>query len=413
MSSRLITAFVSILPLASAWLPGHHSSIELSAFGVTNRSIAGRQTIVVPDKIRGVNVGSLFIIEPWMVGESWNRIGCSNQPSEFACVQQLGQEAANSAFRQHWDTWITQGEIQLMKDYGLNTIRIPIGYWMAEDLVRGDEHYPKGGLQFLDRFVGWAADAGMYVILDLHGGPGVQAANQGFTGNTVSEPQFFNSYNFDRAYGFLEFMTSRIHNPSTAQQYRSVGMLQVMNEPDRGYGNLVSEFYPNTLRRIRDRETQLNVADAARLHVQFMNTNWGAGRPAQNLPADDMLFFDSHTYFSFENSKEQSQQSYLTSSCAAQPGSDGDAPVVVGEWSVGINANAGGNGEFEVNSDNNLEFYRQYYGRQVGNFEKLAGWIFWSWKTEAGNDFRWSYKTAVERGIFDKDPGNAAANYGC
>lgn len=66
---------------------------------------------------------------------------------------------------------------------GLNTIRIPIGYWMLERIVyRDNEHFAEGGLGYLKRVVGWAADAGLYVIIDLHGLPGAQVEKNAFTG---------------------------------------------------------------------------------------------------------------------------------------------------------------------------------------------------------------------------------------
>ena len=126
-------------------------------------------------KVRCVNLGSLYIVEPWMVGKSWNRMGCGSTGSEFDCVKLLGQQRANEVFAQHWNTFITQSDIQRMRSYGLNTIRIPLGYWIYEDLVdRDTEYFPQGGLDYLEKVCGWASDEGLYIILDLHGAPGAQ-----------------------------------------------------------------------------------------------------------------------------------------------------------------------------------------------------------------------------------------------
>ena len=118
-----------------------------------------------------------------MAEDEWNTMGCSGTNSEFDCVMRLGQEAANSAFQAHWARWITQADIQQMQSYGLNTIRIPLGYWIREDIVYSDsEHFPQGGLQYLEQVVGWASDAGFYIILDLHGAPGAQVSQNADTG---------------------------------------------------------------------------------------------------------------------------------------------------------------------------------------------------------------------------------------
>ena len=114
------------------------------------------------DKIRGVNLGGHFIIEPWMMYDEWSEMGCGDQQSEFDCVLKLGQDAANQAFQDHWGRWITQDDIAQMKDLGLNTIRIPLGYWIVEDLIdETSEYFPRGGFPYLETLCGWANDAGL------------------------------------------------------------------------------------------------------------------------------------------------------------------------------------------------------------------------------------------------------------
>jgi glucan endo-1,6-beta-glucosidase len=130
-----------------------------------------------------VNLGSSFIIEPWMAQDEWAGMGCGNANDEWQCVQALGQEAADAAFAKHWDSWVTEDDISQIASLGLNTIRIPVGFWIKEDLVQDGEYYPRGGLEYLDRLVGQAKDAGLYVIMDLHGGPGSQFPNQQYTGH--------------------------------------------------------------------------------------------------------------------------------------------------------------------------------------------------------------------------------------
>ena len=133
--------------------------------------------------IRGVNLGSQFIVEPWMANDEWNGMGCGGQASEFDCVNKLGQAQANSVWQKHWSTWTTKDDIAKMKSFGLNAIRIPVGYWIQEDLVYKDsEHFPQGGLHYLEQICGWASDAGFYIVIDLHGAPGAQVATNADTG---------------------------------------------------------------------------------------------------------------------------------------------------------------------------------------------------------------------------------------
>ena len=120
-------------------------------------------------------------------------MGCGKSYSEFDCVSKLGQADANSSFADHWNTWIDQSDIQTMVSYGLNTIRIPVGYWMMEELVLRSEHFPQGGLEYLQRICRWASDAGLYIIIDMHGAPGAQAPEAVSTGQ-VSLVRSLNEY---------------------------------------------------------------------------------------------------------------------------------------------------------------------------------------------------------------------------
>lgn len=94
-------------------------------------------------KIRGVNVGTMFVFEPWMDQGEWSNMGCEGQSSEFDCVLNTGQERSDAAFQSHWESWINADDLDEMASYNLNTIRIPLGYWLKEDLVDSSEHFPK------------------------------------------------------------------------------------------------------------------------------------------------------------------------------------------------------------------------------------------------------------------------------
>lgn len=179
---------------ALAWLPGVDKHIyardgtnlfNTTAMGGTS----SKRTLPGVDKIRGVNLGNLFVFEPWIANDEWNAMGCGGQKSEFDCVVHLGQAQANAVFQNHWNTWITREDIQKIHDYGLNTIRIPVGYWMLESLPYSDsEHFPQGGFGYLQRVCGWAADLGLYVMIDLHGAPGAQIKENSFTGQVSQYP---------------------------------------------------------------------------------------------------------------------------------------------------------------------------------------------------------------------------------
>lgn len=180
----LVLAIMASASLSSAWMPTRNGR-----YPHQTRTMHHEEQNVKPRSlpsnlpIRGVNLGSQFIVEPWMATDEWNSMGCNGTASEFDCVSKLGQAQANTTWATHWSTWTTKDDISQMQSYGLNAIRIPVGYWIREDLVYADsEHFPQGGLQYLEQICGWASDAGLYIIIDLHGAPGAQVAGNPDTG---------------------------------------------------------------------------------------------------------------------------------------------------------------------------------------------------------------------------------------
>lgn len=235
-----IIALASLSGLTAAWLPETDKQIS---------STNGKNLFSTSNgKVRGVNLGNLFVFEPWIAEDVWSDMGCKGQESEFDCVSSIGQDAANSAFEKHWGSWTTQADIHEIQCYGLNTIRVPVGYWMKEDLVSATEHFPQGGFDYLERLCGWASDAGLYIVIDLHGLPGAQTPNNSFTGQYVTNASFYQDYQYDRAVDFLGWMTTKIHQ---SDQFRNVGMLEIVNEPvqkaDKA-NSMRSNYYPGAFK---------------------------------------------------------------------------------------------------------------------------------------------------------------------
>lgn len=49
-----------------------------------------------------------------------------------------------------WQSWLTQADVDEIKSYGLNSVRIPLGFWLIEEIVdRKTEKYARGGLDEL------------------------------------------------------------------------------------------------------------------------------------------------------------------------------------------------------------------------------------------------------------------------
>ncbi|KAH9169471.1 glycoside hydrolase family 5 protein [Lactarius sanguifluus] len=258
-------------------------------------------------KIYGVNLGSWLLLEPWMLPEEWKAMGgelcdkCSTCiASEFALVA-ADPDNADKKFAGHWyrcflvgfsatelitsssrATWFTKDDVNTLKAAGINTIRVPLGYWIVEALVnRATEYYPRGGMKFLAEGLMWLRDAGMQVILDHHALPGVQTAGQMFTGRHVfslctDDVQFYTVYNYGRALTWTAVMTALSHlHPN----FKSVFSIQAANEPSMdasktpGYG----EFQKSFVAVVRATELLLGIEVPGIPALQYDNPSTAVG----------------------------------------------------------------------------------------------------------------------------------------
>ncbi|THG11608.1 hypothetical protein TEA_023070 [Camellia sinensis var. sinensis] len=83
---------------------------------------------------------------------------------EFQVTNGYGK-LAPKVMREHWTTFITEDDFKFMSSNGINTVRIPVGRWIAFDPTP-PAPYVGGSLKALDNAFSWARKYGMKVIID-------------------------------------------------------------------------------------------------------------------------------------------------------------------------------------------------------------------------------------------------------
>ncbi|KAJ7035550.1 glycoside hydrolase family 5 protein [Mycena alexandri] len=236
----------------------------------------------LPSKIYGVNLGSWLVLESWMLPQGkkgcftlsylalpsrteWLEMGgescaeCSSCiATEFAFAQAF-PDTVDEKFNKHWTTWFTQADVDALVAVGINTVRIPLGYWIVEPLVnRATEFYPRGGLDQLRRGLTQLREAGIVAILDHHALPGVQTAGQMFTGRCTDDVEFYTQHNYHRALIWTSVMTTLSHvDPAFANAVA----IEAVNEPimDAAETPDYGEFQQNFVKVVRATEFLLGV----------------------------------------------------------------------------------------------------------------------------------------------------------
>ncbi|MBN1416923.1 MAG: cellulase family glycosylhydrolase [Bacteroidales bacterium] len=125
--------------------------------------------------LRGLGLGGWLLPEGYMWG-----IRQLDRPWQFekAITDLIGEEKANMFWRIYHENYVTEQDFAAMKDWGLNTVRIPLLASMLQPVKGQPEHppflYSEEGFRFLDSIVKWSEKYHLGVIWDMHGAPGAQ-----------------------------------------------------------------------------------------------------------------------------------------------------------------------------------------------------------------------------------------------
>ena len=120
--------------------------------------------------LRGVNLGSWLVFEPWMCPMDASGLKDDHAAREVL-ARRFGEASAEGLLRTYQENWITGKDLDNIAALGMNLIRIPFWY---RNLQTEDGSWIAGGLNRLDWVVSEAWKRGIYTILDLHGAPGGQ-----------------------------------------------------------------------------------------------------------------------------------------------------------------------------------------------------------------------------------------------
>ncbi|KAJ7683958.1 glycoside hydrolase superfamily, partial [Mycena rosella] len=140
------------------------------------------------DRIYGVNLGGLFVMEPFITPSYYERYS-PTAIDEWTLSVAMANDTANGGLGQletHYDTFITEEDIAEIAGAGLNWLRIPIPFWAIETWP-GEPFLAKTSWKYFLRVLGWARKYGLRVCLDLHTVPGLNHSGRGNMGLANAE----------------------------------------------------------------------------------------------------------------------------------------------------------------------------------------------------------------------------------
>ena len=114
--------------------------------------------------LRGVNLGGWLALEKWMTPTLFE--GTKAQDETYFC-QELGEDRAKERLKTFRDTFITRRDFAEIADKGFNAVRIPVPFFLFEDIGPYVHCY-----EYLDKAFDWAEEMGLKILIDLHTAPG-------------------------------------------------------------------------------------------------------------------------------------------------------------------------------------------------------------------------------------------------
>lgn len=155
-------------PWVAATMMSLHPSIAVWLLALLPSRAESRRAF-----IRGVNLGSTFVPERWMVPSLFD----GTDATSFCGLVRQNPTLAAERMQRHLDTFVTEVDFAWIAANGFNAVRVPLGFWNALGAVGTIQYVPADGAQslfYLDRMFAWAEAHGLSVFLDLHGAPGSQ-----------------------------------------------------------------------------------------------------------------------------------------------------------------------------------------------------------------------------------------------
>ncbi|KIY67787.1 glycoside hydrolase family 5 protein [Cylindrobasidium torrendii FP15055 ss-10] len=386
-------------------------------------------------KVRGVNVGGWLVLEPWITPSLFENTGNEAIVDEYTFGQLQDPAVAKAKLQAHWDTFITELDFIEIANAGLNHVRLPIGYW-AWDVSHG-EPYIQGQIPYLEKAVGWAEKHNLKLIVDLHGVPGSQ---NGFdnSGQRMDYPQWQTSQeNIERAEAVIKTISGLFKDKA-----KTVSVIAPVNEPAGFYGDEVlkatRQYMDETYPAIRNPWADDSSRESDQLvlyHDAFMNISYfNDFATNEDGSAKVGVALDTHMYQIFSPEEVgRTLKEHIDVICGKKDTKEAQLgesvfPTIAGEWTPaftdcakflngrGKGARFDGSfpGSTKIDSCDRYtgsgmlfsEDYkialRKFWEAQVIAFERVNGWIQWTWKAEQADD--WSYQAGLRYGWIPQDP---------
>lgn len=369
----------------------------------------------MPDKIRGVNIGGWLVLEKWMLPDVFTG-AFANAVDQWTFDQIPG---AKEALQNHWSTYFTEADVENLAGWGINAVRIPIGYWAYKNACEGTP-YIKGAAPYLKQAIKWCQKHGIKVLIDVHGSPGSQNGydNSGHSGQAAWQ----SGDNLQITTDVLVKVAKKYGQLKWAD---TVFAIEMTNEPISWGANKFSttqSWSQTTYAAMK--KVAANQDLRIIMHDGFMGpsswTSVGSALNGNKKKKNSKFWIDVHMYQNqVASDSTLTQEQHIEKACNYATTeflpSSSNLPVVVGEWTGATNICANPDGSTTAGTSCSvagcqcsantwvgqwnaplIAATRKFFEAQMDVYEAhTMGWFMWTYNGPGA----WGLQNAIQYGL--------------
>ncbi|CAD8085294.1 unnamed protein product [Paramecium primaurelia] len=348
-------------------------------------------------KSKGVNLGGWLVVEHWMTSSSviWQGVPeYYHGYGEYGLMSYLGHNVGDERFEKHRQEWITEQDIVEMASYGINTVRVSIGFWIAGfDKTGGSDWkvFAPNGLKYLDLLIkNWAVKHNVAVLVQIHAAKGSQNGLD-HSAPPVPGQSYWAQYpeNVRNTVDLAVFLAERYKQEIA---FLGVGLL---NEPSGTTDEAtLKQYYLTAISEIRATGNDCILTVAPLLYQQDPDH------------FNDFALKETHVWqewhkyliWGYEDMNEDQILNIGIPGVQHQLDIWKGNPLFIGEWSIATTNNA------PFASEESFKSFGNKYRDTITSAK--GGWTYWTWKTsydetqDISKRNSWSLRQLLRNGWF-------------
>lgn len=274
--------------------------------------------------LHGVNLGGWLIHEDWLCPDELNDVQYDNETILEILTERFGLEEAYELIDIYQENWITEYDLDQIKEMGFNCVRVPFWYrnfYYDDDGTKILDDNGDWDFSILDWVVEECSKRELYVILDMHGAVGSQS-DAPHSGRAYGGAQLYeNSEQGERYRELTDELWTAIASRFNGNP--AVAMYDLLNEP------MCDVDCTEIKRRINNESIYTRLYNTVRAadpdHIITMEAIWtGFALPKTFLKGWTNVVYQVHFY----NNSDFIFNFFLLLTIAIHP----NIPLMVGEF---------------------------------------------------------------------------------